>query len=152
MNKLAILIMTVFMLFCGHSKAQTFNGLVTWECVVKRKSPVEAEISMKASIPAGWHIYALGNKPESPIKMSFKFEPDKSYQLVGNVSQPAPLRKFEKLLGIPVSYFEDEVEFKQKISLKGKDGTIRGTIEFMQCSGQICVPPQDFGFALKLFK
>lgn len=151
MNRLAILVMTIFMMFCGHSKGQTSTGQVTWECTLKRKSPDEGEILMKARIAPGWRMYALGNSPKSPIKTSFKFQPDRSYQLVGNVTQPTPLRKFEKLLGIPVTYFENEVEFRQRIKLKGKNGTIHGTIQFMQCSDQICVPPQDFGFALKIF-
>lgn len=151
MNRLTILVMAVFMIFCSHSKGQTSSGQVTWECTLKRKSPDEGEILMKAKIAPGWHMYALGNSVNSPIKMNFKFEPDKSYQLVGNVTQPTPLGKFEKLLGIPVTYFENEVEFGQKIKLKGKGGTIKGTIQFMQCSDQICVAPQDFGFSLKIF-
>lgn len=87
MNKLAILMIAVLMIFCGYSKGQTSNGQVTWECILKRKSPEEGEISMKAKIPQGWHMYALGNSFKSPIKMNFKFLPDKSYELVGKVSQ-----------------------------------------------------------------
>ncbi|MNK13024.1 disulfide bond corrector protein DsbC [compost metagenome] len=151
MNRLAILVVTVLMMFCSHSKGQTLSGQVTWECTLKRNSPEEGEIRMKARIAPGWHMYALGNSLQSPIKMNFKFEPDRSYQLVGNVSQPSPLMKFDKFLGMPVTYFENEVEFGQKIRLKGKNGTIRGTIQFMQCSDQVCVPPQDFGFSLKIF-
>lgn len=150
MSRLAILMITVMMLFSGYSKGQNAAGQVTWECVLKRKSPEEGEISMKAKIPAGWHLYALGNNPDSPIQMNFKFTPDKAYELIGEVSQPQPLRKVEKQLGIPVTYFEHEVEFGQKIKLKGKHGTINGTIQFMQCSDEICVPPQDFGFTLKI--
>lgn len=150
MNKLAILLITVLMMCCGYSKGQTSSGQVTWECILKRKSPDEGVISIKAKIPQGWHMYALGNSPKSPIKMNFKFQPDKSYELVGKVSQPTPLAKFEKVLGIPVIYFEHDVEFSQRIKIKGKNGTIRGTIEFMQCSDEICIPPQEFGFALKI--
>jgi len=150
MNRLAILTCSLLMLFSGYIKGQTSSGQVTWECILKRKSSEEGEISMKAKIPAGWHIYALGNNPNSPIQMNFKFLPHKSYELIGPVSQPQPLRKFEKQLGIPVTYFEDEVTFGQKIKIKGKNGAINGTIQFMQCSDEICVPPQEFGFALKI--
>ncbi|MCW8311180.1 protein-disulfide reductase DsbD N-terminal domain-containing protein [Sphingobacterium sp. InxBP1] len=150
MNRLAILMIAVLMLFGGYSRGQNTAGQITWDCVLKRKSPEEGEISMKAKIPQGWHLYALGNNPKSPIQMNFKFAPDKSYELIGDVSQPQPLRKFEKQLGIPVTYFENEVEFGQKIKIKSKNGTIKGTIQFMQCSDEVCVPPQDFGFALKI--
>ncbi|MDR2270299.1 MAG: hypothetical protein LBF27_05270 [Sphingobacterium sp.] len=150
MNKLAILLITGLMIFCGYSKGQNSAGLVTWECILKRKSPDEGEISMKAKIPQGWRMYALGNSPKSPIKMNFTFQPDKSYELVGKVGQPTPRTKFEKVPGIPVTYFENDVEFSQRINIKGKNGTIRGTIEFMQCSDEICIPPQEFGFALKI--
>ncbi|ULT25793.1 hypothetical protein KUH03_02010 [Sphingobacterium sp. E70] len=77
-------------------------------------------------------MYALGNSSKSPIKMNFKFLPDKSYELVGKVTQPTPLRKFEKVLGIPVTYFENDVEFRQRIKIKGKNGTIRG--QFSLCN------------------
>lgn len=149
-TRLAILVMTVFMVICGHAKGQTSTGQITWECTLKRKSPDEGEILMKARIAPGWHMYALGNSPNSPIKTNFKFKPDSSYQLLGTVTQPTPLSKFVKQLGMPVTYFENEVEFGQRIKLKGKNGTIRGTIQFMQCSDQVCLPPQDFGFALKI--
>lgn len=151
MNKLAILLITVLMMFCDYSKGQTVTGQVTWECILKRKSPDEGVISMKAKIPQGWHMYALGNNAKSPIKMNFKFQLDKSYELVGKVSQPTPRAKFEKVLGIPVTYFENDVEFSQRVKIKGKNSTIRGAIEFMQCSDEICIPPQEFGFTLKIF-
>jgi len=150
MNKTTILLITILMLFSGYSKGQDTVGKITWVCILKRNTPDEGEILMKAKIPTGWHLYALGNRPDSPIQMNFKFSPDKSYALIGAVSQPQPLRKFEKQLGIPVTYFEHEVEFGQKIKLKGKNGTINGTIQFMQCSNDICLPPQDFGFSLKI--
>ncbi len=150
MYRLAILMMSLLMLFRGYTKGQTSSGQITWECILKRTSSDEGEIIMKAKIPAGWHLYALGNSPNSPIRMNFKFIPDKSYDLIGAVSQPKPLRKLEKQLGVPVTYFEDEVTFGQKIKIKGKNGSVKGTIQFMQCSDEICVPPQDFGFSLKL--
>lgn len=152
MNRLAILMMMVFMLFCGHSKGQTSAGQVTWECTLKRKSADEGEILVKGKIVQELQMYEFGSTTKSPIKMSYKFQPDNSYQLVENISQLQPLRKFEKLLGIPITYFENEAEFDQKIKLKGKDGTIKGAIQFMQCSEQIYFVPQDFGVSLKIFK
>ncbi len=150
MYRLAILAISLLMLFSAYTKGQTSSDQITWECILKRKSSNEGEIFMKAKIPAGWHLYALGNNPDSPIRMNFKFTADKAYELIGAVSQPKPLRKLEKQLGIPVVYFEDEVTFGQKIKIKGKNGVVKGTIQFMQCNDEICVPPQDFGFALKL--
>ncbi|PJJ66425.1 hypothetical protein [Chryseobacterium geocarposphaerae] len=152
MNRLAILMMMVFMLFCGHSNGQISAGQGIWECTLKRKSADEGEILMKGKIVPELQMYEFGNRTKGPIKISFKFQPDNSYQSGENISRLQPLRKFEQLLGIPVIYSENEAEFDQKIKLKGKDGTIRGAIQFMQCSEQIYVVPQDFGVSLKIFK
>ncbi len=54
--------------------------------------------------------------------MNFKFAPDKSYEIIGDVSQPQTLSKFEKQLGIPVTYFENEVEFGHRAITWTKHG------------------------------
>lgn len=148
MDRLAIIMIMIFTLFCGHSKGQTSTGLGNMEYMIKRKSLDVAETSIKTKIVPGWNTITFNTRFENPVKMSFKFTPDRSYHLESQVS----LRKFEKLMGIPITYLEDDTNLKQKIRLKGKDGTINGTIQLMQCSDQTFMQSQEFGVALKIFK
>lgn len=139
-------LLLLLLVFRSEGYAQVVDGTIRWECILKRKSPEEAEIVMKAHIPEGWQLYALGNNADSPIKMTFDFAPSASYKRIGVVMQPQPLTKYDSLLGISVRYFKGEVDFRQEIRLTGKKGAIKGTIAFMQCSDQVCLPPQTIAF------
>lgn len=146
--KLTITLSMFIAFFTNYTSAQSFSNHVTWHSELEIISTYEAEISMVATIEDGWHIYALHNRVDSPIQMDFNFEPNKSYQLLGEVIQPDPKVKFEKLLGFNVSYFDTKVKFTQRIKRTGKDGSISGLIEFMACSDTQCLPPQTIDFAL----
>lgn len=139
-------LLLLLLIFGSEGYAQVADGSIRWQCILKRKSAEEAEIIMKARIPDGWQLYALGNNADSPIQMAFNFVPSASYKRIGAVAQPQPLTKFDSLLGIAVYYFKEAVDFHQKIQLTGKKGAIKGTITFMQCSDQVCLPPQTIAF------
>jgi len=54
----------------------------------------------------------------------------------------------EKAFGMEVAYFENEVIFQQKIRLKTGQATVSGTLEYMTCNDQKCLPPDDLEFSI----
>ena len=52
---------------------------------------------------------------------------------------------------VPVVYFSNEVQFVKRITVKGNVKTnVAGTIEFMVCNDNKCLPPTKQSFDIKL--
>jgi len=150
MKKL-LLLMTV-LLISAASYAQ-IESPVKWSYAAKKLSNTEAVIFLRATIQDGWHIYSLNVGDGGPIKTSFKFTPSKEYALVGAVSEPAPVKKYEEAFKMNVTYFEKTVTFQQKIKLKaGNVSAIKGQLEYMTCNDKKCLPPEDVDFSIPLGK
>jgi DsbC/DsbD-like thiol-disulfide interchange protein len=144
------LLLVLAVMFAGRSAFAQVEGHVTWAYAAKRVSATEAVILLKATIDEGWHIYSLNVKDGGPIKTSFKFAPSKEFTLVGKTIEPTPITKFEKAFSMNVSYFENSVVFQQKIKLKGKKASVKGTLEFMTCNDQKCLPPETVEYTVQV--
>jgi len=140
------LLLVLVILFAGCRAFAQVEGHVTWAYAAKKVSATEAVVLLKATIDDGWHIYSLNVKDGGPIKTSFKFKPSKEYAVVGKPIEPKPITKFEKSFSMNVSYFEGSVVFQQKVKLTGKKATVKGTLEYMTCNDQKCLPPEDVEF------
>jgi len=103
---------------------------------------------MKATIDDGWHLYSQTVKDGGPIKTAFTFPASKEYALVGKTIEPTPITRYEKAFSMNVSFFEHSVIFQQKIKLKAGQATVKGTLEYMTCNDEKCLPPEDLEFTV----
>jgi DsbC/DsbD-like thiol-disulfide interchange protein len=137
------------LLLIGSSKltAQVLHP-VKWSYAAKKGNNGEAVVFLKAEIEDGWHIYSTRQKDAGPVKTSFTFKPLTGYALLGKVSEPAPVTKYEPSFAMNVHYFEHSVVFQQKIKLKKVPAEVKGQLEFMVCNDQKCLPPEDLDFSI----
>jgi len=130
--------------FCLPKAYSQILHPVKWSYGAKRLNKDEAVIFLKADIEDGWHIYSVNQKEGGPVKTSFKFEAS----LIGTVSEPRPITEHEAAFNMDVSYFEHEVIFQQKISLRQAQADIKGSVNFMTCNNQKCLPPETIEFTI----
>jgi thiol:disulfide interchange protein DsbD len=150
MKKLLFMAIAIFM---GLGAKAQIESPVKWSYGAKKISSTEAVVFLRATIADGWHIYSQNVKDGGPIKTSFTFSPSKEYSLIGNTSEPTPLKKFESAFSMDVSYFEKSVTFQQKIKLKSANAsTVKGKLEYMNCNDRKCLPPEDLDFVVSLGK
>lgn len=123
---------------------------VKWSYSARKTAAGEAVILITATLADGWHLYALNNPANSPVRLAFSFLPDPSYSPEGKINQPEPVTRFEKLFGADISYFEHEAVFQQKVKLTGKSAIIKGSIEFTVCSPRQCLPPETISFNIHI--
>ncbi|WP_140938169.1 protein-disulfide reductase DsbD domain-containing protein [Sphingobacterium lumbrici] len=147
MKRLAILIIALFAL--SASQAQILDP-VKWTFAAKKTKKGEAVLLFKATIDNGWNIYSQYIGEGGPVPTSFSFTPSSDYQLVGKVLEPTPNKKFEKTFNMQVLYFTKEVVFQQKIKLKKGQTIVKGTVEFMVCNNEQCLPPDEKAFAISI--
>ncbi|MGN8068135.1 protein-disulfide reductase DsbD domain-containing protein [Mucilaginibacter sp. SG564] len=147
-----VLLVIVALVLCAGAYAQ-IETPVRWSYAAKKLNDKEAVVFLKATIQPSWHIYSLNVKDGGPIKTSFEFTPSKLYAPVGKPSEPTPVTKFEKAFSMNVSYFEKEVVFQQKISLKSASvASVTGKLTYMTCNDKKCLPPEDVDFTIPLGK
>lgn len=139
-------------LFLSLSASSQILKPVKWSYAAKKTSATEATLFIKATIEDGWHIYSQNMADGGPVKTTFTFPASKAYKLVGKTIEPKPITKFEKSFEMNVSYFEKSAIFQQKIKLIAKNPTVKGSLEFMVCDDQQCLPPETVEFSIPVTK
>ncbi|WP_276090090.1 protein-disulfide reductase DsbD domain-containing protein [Pedobacter sp. JY14-1] len=145
MKKLMLLAAGVLISFAASSQ---ILKPVKWAYASKKTGKNEATVFIKATIDNGWHIYSQNMAEGGPVKTTFTFAPSKSFTLNGTTAEPKPVTKFEKTFDMNVSYFEKSVLFQQKIKYTGANPVVKGTVEFMVCDDQQCLPPETVEFSI----
>jgi thiol:disulfide interchange protein DsbD len=145
------LILVLFLLAAGAgaSEAQILTP-VRWSYAAKKISPKEAVIFLKADLDPGWHVYSQDVKEGGPVKTTIKFQPSPDYALKGSTIEPKPITKMEQVFSMEVSYFEKSVVFQQKITLKKGQTTVKGSVGYMTCNDEKCLPPTTEEFSVPL--
>jgi thiol:disulfide interchange protein len=141
MKKVIIFLLVLFSV-SGYS--QVFTP-VKWEASQKQLSHDTVEVTFKANIEKGWHIYSqLQTIKDGPIATSFTFKPAGSYKLIGSTNEGKSIKKLEPAFGnLPVMYFEKEALFTQKIAIQDeKNFQLNAGVTFMACNNNMCLPPE----------
>ena len=131
---------------------QVIKDPVTWTYSAKKKTANTYDIVITATVARPWHIYSTTSPKGAgmPTKITLKKNP--LVTLTGGVKEKGKLEKeYDKNFEMDVKYFSDKVEFTQTITLKGKAKTnITGTVEYMVCNDERCLPPATKSFDIKL--
>lgn len=125
---------------------------VDWEMSVSETSDTEAVLTFKATLEAGWHIYALDlPSDEGPLPTEFTFESSDKYKLLGGVKQGEYITDYDPNFQMDLNYFADNAEFTQKIKRTAtRDFKVKGELSFMVCNDEMCLPPEYIEIDLKV--
>jgi len=105
------------------------------------------ELKFDATIDKGWHLYGMSLPENGPRPTSFKFETLENATLVGNVTSTSNLiRQYDDMFELELNWYAQSASFSQKVNITGKPYRIAGTIEFMGCNGETCLPPIKIPF------
>lgn len=139
--------------------ATCFSFLIAQETPVhfklstKKITECEYDLLYTATIDDGWHLYSLKRVAEDgPNPTIFTFKKSNDYELVGKVTESKPIKEFDKVFEMQVSYFKHTATFTQRIKLKSdKKISIKGKYEFQACTDEKCIfpPADDFSFDLQ---
>ena len=122
---------------------------VVWKTSVEKINDNEYWLISRASIDAGWHLYAQVVPEDGPIATYFEYNNSDAYALLGETLEPEGITVFDSVWEKDIKYFENDVLFKQKVNWDGQ-GTITGFVEYMVCDDRQCLAPtsEDLVFTL----
>jgi thiol:disulfide interchange protein DsbD len=134
-----LLIFVSFSLF-----SQEIYAPVSWSFFKSEIKNGNVELSFKADIDEGWHLYSQHLPEGGPIPTSFSFEKDSlNFELIGEVREPDPIKEYDPNFEMELLFFGKEAVFTQKIKILSQDTfTIKGSLEFMVCNDKMCLPPE----------
>lgn len=122
--------------------AQAPEATARWSVSSKAVSDNVFELTFKANIEDGWHIYTIDNA-YNPIVIDFADSPEYSLEgTLNQVTQPTEL-KGEKV-------FFDSVKLTQLVKLTGSEATVTGEVSWSGCNDQFCAAPETWEFSVPL--
>ena len=147
----------IFLFFAVSTQAQfpdpnaKIYDPVKWTFSSEKLNGNEHNLIITAKIEKGWHVYSQFIDDGGPIPTSFKFKSSPDYKLVDKVTEsPKAVSAFDKNFNMEIAWHKDLVIFKQKIFLLDPKTSIAGTLEFMVCNDERCLPPAEVEFTIAL--
>ncbi len=136
------LILLFFSFLLSNIGFAQIENPVKWSTSVEKTSEKEAVLVMTATIEKGWHLYSQFIADGGPIKTTFSFEGNSNFKTSGGVTEGKAVEYYDKNFEMQLKYFGDKAVFRQKISLlTANKFSIKGTVEFMVCDDEKCLPP-----------
>ncbi len=125
---------------------------VQWDFKAVKKEANSYEIVITATLPQPWHIYSQNTPKGGPRPTIVSFNKNPLVSLDGKVKEVGKLKKEkDEIFKVNVMYYGDKVEFVQKVKVKGAIKTnLTGTVEYMVCDDEQCLPPTRKSFDIKL--
>ncbi|MEI9918155.1 MAG: cytochrome c biogenesis protein CcdA [Bacteroidota bacterium] len=144
--------LTIWLLFAAattNTYAQVRTP-VKWNFSADAISETEAHLTFTATLDSGWHIYSQFLGEDGPLPTTFTFVPSKKYKPVKKVEELSkPVKSYDKTFMMDIVWFEKVAVFRQKVKLQAPSATIEGKIEFMVCTDEMCLPPDEVSFQLE---
>ena len=109
---------------------------------LKAGKTAEAELVFTGKIAAGWHVYSTNLPDGGPTSATFNVEKLDGVELVGKLTpRGKEIKNFDKTFEMQLRYFENSVQFVQKIRFTKPQYALKGYLEYGACNDQSCLPP-----------
>ncbi len=133
------------------ARAQIYAPVI-WEFTAVKAKDKTFNVRMTATLEPGWHIYSQHTPAGGPLPTAFVFDENPALVPEGEITEEGePHFTLEEVFGVDVHYYNDSVSFVQRFTLNGDaPATVSGTVEFMVCNDQSCMPPAKETFEVTL--
>ena len=148
MKKILLGLMIVLVALQGQSQKL---APVKWAYQAVKTGEKQYNIIITANVDAPWHIYSQFVK-KGPVPTTVQFAKNPLVVLNGSTKEVGKLeKKFDKNFDAVIGSFGGKVQFIQAVTLKVNTKTkLTGTIEYMVCNEERCLPPTKQSFEVDI--
>ena len=115
---------------------------VHFTSALKMGKGAEAEIVFTGKIDKGWHVYSTNLGSDGPIEATFHTDKMDGVELVGKLTHRGrEISQYDNIFGMKLRYFENSVQFVQKIKFTKPNYKLDCYLEFGACNDEPCMPP-----------
>jgi thiol:disulfide interchange protein DsbD len=141
----------LFFLVAATSAFAQILDPISWSFSKEKTGEHEYDLIFTAGIENKWHLYAQKLPEGGPIPTSFQFGESVYFERIGEVEEISePEVKYDPSFNMDLIMFSHEAIFRQKIKIIEEEAfTISGSIEYMCCDDERCLPPtnEEFQFS-----
>jgi thiol:disulfide interchange protein DsbD len=136
--------------FAFQSQSQKLSP-VKWAYQAVKTGDKKYNIIITANVDAPWHIYSQFVK-KGPVPTTVQFAKNPLVLINGTTKEVGNLeKKFDKNFDAVIGSFGGKVQFIQAVTLKVNTKTkLTGTIEYMVCNEERCLPPTKQSFEVDI--
>ena len=133
----------LFAIFCNAQMVKPAKFTVQ----LKTGSTAEAEIVFSGKIEKGWHVYSTNLGDGGPVEATFHVEKKDGVELVGKlIPRGHEISEFDPQFDMKLRFFENSVQFVQKVRFIKPNYSISGYLEYGACNDETCSPPAQVEF------
>lgn len=123
---------------------------VTWTADFNAEGD-SATLTLTATIDDDWHLYATELPAElvdGPDPTSVNYSSLKGLKTVGELeASEAPIKVFDAIYESDLLYWEHKITLMQRFEVTDPNYSIAGSVDFMACNEQNCIPPSSYEFS-----
>ena len=145
MKKIATLLtmVTVTMM----AVAQMANPVTFTSQLKTTNGSSEGEIVFTGKIDKGWHVYSTNLGDAGPTEAAIVFHKKDGVEPVGALKPVGKeISQFDELFGAKLRFFENNVQFVQKVKFTKPNYDIDAELEYGACNDVSCLPPSSASF------
>ena len=150
MKKIAIMMtmVTVALLAAAQmANAQMANPVTFTSQLRTTNGSSEGEIVFTGKIDKGWHVYSTNLGDAGPTEAAITFHKKDGVEPVGKLKPVGKeISQFDEMFGAKLRYFENNVQFVQKVKFTKPNYVIDADLEYGACNDQSCLPPSSVSF------
>lgn len=123
-------------------------GPVQWRFTAVPLGENEVKLVFTATLDEGWHIYAQHLEAGGPLPTRFTLERG-DYKLQEEIKEESePVKVYDHTFMMDIIWFCNVAVFTQQVKLTLPETIIRGKVEFMVGTKDMCLPPQELKFSI----
>jgi len=109
-------------------------------------------IIITANIESGWEVYSQYLENDNgPIRTSFEFAEGSNFELIGKTDEKGNRKEaYDELFGMKLIKFSKRATFTQRVKKIGNMDFVTGSLTYMTCDGNSCLPPTNVDFDVQL--
>jgi thiol:disulfide interchange protein DsbD len=131
---------------------QKTEAPVSWKFELNKLSETEYEFKAFATIKNKWNIYSKDMGADGPIPTALIFTSSEFHKLTEPLQEKCkPIKAFDALFEMDVIKIIDKAEYTQKFTTLDKSKPFTGSVTFMCCDHERCLPPANVPFSLNLY-
>lgn len=149
MKRIFFLVLTVFTLHL--SAFSQMAEPVKWSYKAEKVADNQYIITISAEIAEGWFVYSQDLPQRGPIPTKIQFEQNPNIVLQGRPLELGDKKEdYDHNFNMTVTKFSGTPQFVQKITVTTSVPQVKGTLQYMSCNAQMCLPPRTVKFDVPL--
>ncbi len=133
------------------TKAQIHDH-AKWSYTVEKLSDKQLQVLLTVKLDSGWHIYSSEMEEGGPQRTIVNIEPGRFIKASDETFESGSLiEKFDTSFNITLRYYPNQAVFKKIIDIGDTSAfTLKGSISYMLCTDEVCLPPEEKEYAIQI--